>query len=172
VQFVDATWWFREVMLVKSAEELSYCAIAACLASAPASHDRCRETGASEFACSGLQEQIHARRRHAHPFLIMTWGAQDMAGRAAWLITAAATVVEPGDLIMAELFPAMGLETQQQMAVASRPSRRSLPTGRSGARCYDAGVAALRPGRHSATHGAHGGAAQRDRRLVAHADDP
>ena len=154
VRFSDATWWFREVMLVKSEEELSvlrHCGMLgerACQAMIDVV-----KPGATEFEVfRALQEQIHAGGAVMHdPFLIMTWGAQDIGwAEPAWAYYGGPPrVVEPGDLIMAELFPAYGgLETQQQMAVAVAPVAPIIAElGEVAARCYDAGVAALRSGR-------------------------
>jgi Xaa-Pro aminopeptidase len=152
--FSDATWWFREVMLVKSEEELSvlrHCGMLgerACRAMIDAV-----KLGASEFSVfRAIQEEIHAGGAVMHdPFLIMTWGADDIGwAEPAWAYYGGPPrAVEPGDLIMAELFPAYGgLETQQQMSVAVEPvSPIVAELGDVAARCYDAGIAALRPGR-------------------------
>lgn len=154
VRFSDATWWFREIMLVKSEEELSvlrHCAMlgeCACGAMIDAV-----KPGATEFSVyRAIQEQIHAGGAVMHdPFLIMTWGADDMGwAEPAWAYYGGPPrAVEPGDLIMAELFPAYGgLETQQQMSVAVPPVAPVVAElGAVAARCYDAGIAALRPGR-------------------------
>jgi Xaa-Pro aminopeptidase len=153
VRFSDATWWFREVMLVKSEEELSvlrHCAMLgerACRAMIDAV-----KPGATEFAVyRAIQEEIHAGGAVMHdPFLIMTWGADDIGwAEPAWAYYGGPPrAVEPGDLIMAELFPAYGgLETQQQMSVAVEPvSPIVAELGEVAARCYDAGIAALRAG--------------------------
>ena len=153
VRFSDATWWFREVMLVKSEEELSvlrHCARLgerACRAMIDAV-----KPGATEFAVyRAIQEEIHAGGAVMHdPFLIMTWGADDIGwAEPAWAYYGGPPrAVEPGDLIMAELFPAYGgLETQQQMSIAVEPVAAIVTElGGVAARCYDAGIAALRAG--------------------------
>jgi Xaa-Pro aminopeptidase len=152
--FSDATWWFREVMLVKSEEELSvlrHCGMLgerACRAMIDAV-----KPGTTEFSVfRAIQEAVHAGGAVMHdPFLIMTWGADDIGwAEPAWAYYGGSPrVVEPGDLIMAELFPAYGgLETQQQMSVAVAPVAPIIAElGDVAARCYDAGINALRPGK-------------------------
>jgi Xaa-Pro aminopeptidase len=153
VRFSDATWWFREIMLVKSEEELSVLRHCAMLG-----ERACRamidvvKPGATEFAVyRAIQEEIHAGGAVMRdPFLIMTWGADDIGwAEPAWAYYGGPPrAVEPGDLIMAELFPAYGgLETQQQMSIVVEPVAPIVAElGEVAARCYDAGIAALRAG--------------------------
>ncbi len=151
--FSDATWWFREVMIAKSAEELSvlrYCATLgerACQAMLDTV-----KPGATEFSVfQAIQDAIHSGGGVSHdPFLIMTWGKDDIGwSEPPWAYYGGAPrKVEPGDLIMAELFPAYGgLETQQQMSVAIAPVEPAIAElGTVARHCYDAGIASLRPG--------------------------
>jgi len=152
-RFSEATWWLREIMLVKSPEELAvlrYCGRLgerACQAMIDAVR-----IGASEFTIyQVIQEAIHGGGGMPHdPFLIMTWGKDDIGwAEPAWgYFGGPPRRVEPGDLIMAELFPSYGgLETQQQMSVAVAPVEPIIAElGDVAARCYDAGIAALRVG--------------------------
>ena len=88
--------------------------------------------GATEFEVfRAIHEQIHAGGAVMHdPFLIMTWGAQDIGwAEPAWAYYGGPPrVVEPGDLIMAELFPAYGgWKRSSRWRLRSRPSHRSSP---------------------------------------------
>ncbi len=179
-RFSEATWWLREIMLVKSPEELAvlrYCGRLgerACQAMI----DTVR-IGASEFTIyQVIQEAIHGGGGVPHdPFLIMTWGKDDIGwAEPAWgYFGGPPRRVEPGDLIMAELFPSYGgLETQQQMSVAVAPVEPIIAElGDVAARCYDAGIATLRAGKtFSDVWGAMLEPLKQDQRLDADADDP
>ena len=150
---VDATWQMREVMLVKSEEEL--CVLRHCAAlgeRACAAMLAVAKPGASEHALyAAIHDAIHAGGGVSHdPFLIMTWGAEDIGwAEPAWIVQGGPPRrMEPGDLVMAELFPAYGgLETQQQVSVALEPVPEILrELGGAAEECYRAGLAALRPG--------------------------
>jgi Xaa-Pro aminopeptidase len=152
-RFFEATWWLREIMLVKSPEELAvlrYCGQLgerACQAMV----DTVR-VGASEFTIyQVIQDAIHSGGGVPHdPFLIMTWGKDDIGwAEPAWgYYGGPPRRVEPGDLIMAELFPSYGgLETQQQMSVVVAPVEPVIAElGEVAARCYSAGIGKLRAG--------------------------
>lgn len=152
-RFTDISWEFREVMLVKSPEELAvlrHCASIgerACEAMLAAV-----KPGASEFEIyEAVQSAIHLSGAVSHdPYLIMTWGKDDLGWfEPGWTdYGGEPRKVEPGDLIMAELFPAYaGLETQQQFSVAVAPVEPIIEElGRVAHKCYEAGLAALRPG--------------------------
>ena len=152
-RFTDISWEFREVMLVKSEEEL-----AVLRRSAKIGERACEamleavKPGASEFDIyEAIQSEIHRGGAVSHdPFLIMTWGKDDLGWfEPGWTSYGGAPRrVEPGDLIMAELFPAYGgLETQQQMSIAVEPVEPMIEElARVAHRCYEAGIAALKPG--------------------------
>jgi Xaa-Pro aminopeptidase len=153
-RFSEATWWLREIMLMKSPEELAVLRHCGRLGehACQAMIDTVR-VGASEFTIyQVIQEAIHAGGGVPHdPFLIMTWGKDDIGwAEPAWgYYGGPPRRVEPGDLIMAELFPSYGgLETQQQMSVVVAPVEPIIAElGDVAARCYDAGIGALRPGK-------------------------
>lgn len=151
--FTDVTWEFRELMLEKSSEELvvlRHCARIgerACEAMLGAV-----KPGASEHAIyDAVLSAIHAAGAVPHdPFLIMTWGRDDVGWFEPHWTSAGGPprMVEPGDIIMAELFPTYaGLETQQQMSVAVAPVEPVVEElGRVARRAYEAGLATLKPG--------------------------
>jgi Xaa-Pro aminopeptidase len=152
-RFSEATWWFREIMLVKSEEELVLLRHCGSLGerACQAMIDTVK-LGVTEFQIyQAIQEEIHSGGAVSHdPFLIMTWGKDDIGwAEPAWgYFGGPPRAVEPGDLIMAELFPAYGgLETQQQMSVVVAPVEPIISElGNVAARCYEAGIAAMRPG--------------------------
>src|SRR5258708_12660303 len=127
VRFSDATWWFREVMLVKSEEELSvlrHCGMlgeCACQAMIDVV-----KPGATEFEVfRAIQEQIHAGGAVMHdPFLIMTWGAQDIGwAEPAWAYYGGPPGGEgPAGLFMSKPFPPpWGLGTHYQIHLPGPP---------------------------------------------------
>ena len=66
-----------------------------------------------------------------------------------WLHRAQAPrVVQQGDLVQAEIFPCYGgMETQQQMSIATKPVHSAISEcARVARRSYQAGLKALRPG--------------------------
>lgn len=152
-QFEDVSWDYREIMLTKSDEELvvlRHCAgigeraCAAMLATV--------KPGASEHAIyDAVQSAIHSAGAVSHdPFLIMTWGRDDIGWfEPAWTYSGGPPrIVEPGDIIMAELFPTYaGLETQQQLSIAVAPVEPVVTElAQVARRAYEAGLAVLRPG--------------------------
>src|SRR5258708_36119060 len=135
-RFCDATWWFREVMLVKSEEELSVLRHCGRLG------ERACQTmidvvkpGATEFEVfRAIQEQIHAGGAVMHdPFLIMTWGAQDIGwAEPAWAYYGGPPRLgEPRDLIIAGPFPPPGGRGNQPQRAGSGAPRppAAPPTG-------------------------------------------
>ena len=108
--------------------------------------------GASEHAiCAAILDAIHRSGAVLNdPFLIMTWGVDDVGwSEPAWTYSGGPPrIVEPGDLFMAELFPAYGgLETQQQMSIAVAPVEPDIEElGKVANQAYTAGLGAARPG--------------------------
>lgn len=151
--FCDVTWDFRELMIEKSAEEqvvLRHAAeIGECAAAAMLETVR---PGASEHRIyDAVQSAIHGAGAVPHdPFLIMTWGRDDLGWfEPHWTYAGGPPrLVEPGDIIMAELFPTYaGLETQQQMSIAVAPVEPVVEDlAKVARRAYEAGLATLRPG--------------------------
>jgi Xaa-Pro aminopeptidase len=152
-RLTDITWEVREVMLAKSEEELNVLRYAAGLG-----EQACQamleavKPGATEFEIyDAVESAIHfGGGVPRDPYLIMTWGSDDVGwGEPAWTYFGGTPRrVEPGDLIMAELFPSYGgLETQQQMCIAVAPVDPIIEElGRIARKSYEAGLAALRPG--------------------------
>ncbi len=153
-ELVDITWEFRRVMLGKNDEEL-----AALRHSAAVGERACQamldtvRLGASEHDIyAAIQDEIHKGGAIPHdPFLIMTWGADDVGwSEPAWTQSGGPPrLVEPGDLFMVEMFPTYaGLETQQQISIAVAPVEPIIEElGKVARACYLAGIEALRPGR-------------------------
>jgi Xaa-Pro aminopeptidase len=108
--------------------------------------------GASEFDIyADVHDAIHRAGAIAHdPFLIMTWGADDVGwSEPPWTQSGGPPrIVEPGDLFMAEMFPTYGgMETQQQMSIAVAPVADEIRAlGEVAEACYQAGIEAVRPG--------------------------
>jgi len=153
-RFTDISWEFREVMLAKSEEELAVLRRSALLGErACEAMLQAVKPGASEFDIyEAVQSEIHRGGGVSHdPYLIMTWGKDDLGWfEPGWTdYGGSPRLVEPGDLIMAELFPAYGgLETQQQFSIAVAPVEPVIEElAQVAHRCYQAGLAALRPGR-------------------------
>lgn len=150
---VDITWDFREMSLPKSAEEIACIRHCGQLGerAAQAMIDLARP-GASEYEIyCAVQHEIHAGGAVSHdPFLIMTWGRDDIGwSEPAWTYSGGAPRrLEPGDLVCAELFPTYaGLETQQQVAVALAPVEPEIEAlGEIARRSYLAGLEMMRPG--------------------------
>jgi Xaa-Pro aminopeptidase len=152
-RFRDMTWEMRELMLVKSDEEMAvlrHCGRIgeqACRAMIDAV-----KPGATEHEVyAAIQDAIHRNGAVPRdPFLIMTWGRDDLGWfEPGWTWQGGEPrKVERGDVIMAELFPAYGgLETQQQMCIAVAPVEPAVMELAAVARqCYEAGLAALKPG--------------------------
>lgn len=152
--FEDVSQPFAEVMLVKSEEELAL-----------ARHS----AAAGELACEAmlkvtragvLETEIYTAIMnviHSHgaispaPGLIMTIGPDNVSwGPPLWTYRGGAPrIVQKGDVVLAEIFPCYGgIETQQQMAVAVNPiSAINQECAEIARASYEAGLAALRPGK-------------------------
>jgi Xaa-Pro aminopeptidase len=153
LEYVDLSEEFSRLMLVKSAEELQQVRYAAL-----AAEDACRaiqavaEPGVGEEVIIAAATDAIFRNGIStrYPNIVMNTGPHTLSwGPPRWT-----TRGEPprklkrGDLIQAELMPTCGnQEIQVQMAVALDPidevNRRCETAARA---CYDAGLAALRPG--------------------------
>ncbi len=151
---VDTTWEFRRVMLGKNDEELAMLRHSAAVGekACQAMLDTVR-VGASEYDIyAAIQDEIHKGGAIPHdPFLIMTWGADDLGwSEPTWTQSGGLPrLMEPGDLFMVEMFPTYGgLETQQQLSVAVAPVEPiTQELGKVANDCYLAGTRAMRPGK-------------------------
>jgi Xaa-Pro aminopeptidase len=148
--FEDVTWDYRELALEKSPEEIEimrHCGQIGERATV-AMIDACKP-GASEFdVYCAIKHEIFAAGASVHdPFLIMTWGRDDLGwSEPAWTYSGGPPRrLEPGDLVCAEIFPVYaGLETQQQIAVALAPVEPEiLGLAETVRKSYDAGLKAL-----------------------------
>ncbi|MFD1910904.1 M24 family metallopeptidase [Halodurantibacterium flavum] len=127
VEFVDVSVPFKKMMLHKSAEEIALYRYSgqvgdvACRAMLEAT-----SAGAAEPEIyAAIQHAIFAHGADAWwPHLNLTVGADDLGwGPPLWIYRGGEPrIVQPGDLVQAEIFPCYGgAETQQQMAVAVGP---------------------------------------------------
>jgi Xaa-Pro aminopeptidase len=152
-EFRDVTWEFRELMIEKSAEEQAILRHAAAIGErAAAAMLEAVRPGASEHRIyDAIQSAIHGAGAVPHdPFLIMTWGRDDLGWfEPHWTYAGGSPrIVEPGDILMAELFPTYaGIETQQQVSIAVAPVEPVVAELAGIARrAYEAGLALLKPG--------------------------
>jgi len=152
-EFIDTTWRVRAIMVEKSAEEQVVLRHSAAIGErAAAAMLETVKPGASEHRIyDAIQSAIHgAGAVPRDPFLIMTWGRDDLGWFEPHWTSAGGPprTIEPGDVVMTEIFPAYaGLETQQQMSVAVAPVEPVVEElGRTARRAYEAGLATLRPG--------------------------
>jgi Xaa-Pro aminopeptidase len=153
LRYQDLSEEFSHLMLVKSPEELAQVRYAAA-----AAEDACRAI--REVAAPGVGEEVILavaseavyRRGIAmrYPNIVMNSGPHTLSwGPPRWTTRGESPRrLERGDLLQAELMPTCGnQEIQVQMTVALDPldevNRRCETAARA---CYDAGLAALRPG--------------------------
>ena len=154
VEFVDVSTQYAGRMLVKSEEELSIVRYAADVGERAC--ERMIEVtrpGVAEYEIyAAIMEVIHSHGAFAvAPHLIMSIGRNDLGwGHPMWTYQGGAPrVVREGDMVQAEIFPCYGgIETQQQLALAVGAVDPVLhELARVARASYDAGLAALRPGK-------------------------
>lgn len=152
-EFADVSLDFAQTMLPKTPQELELVRH-----SARAAEEACQTM--LEITRPGIREaEIYAAvvevlHRNScvttYPHVIMSVGADDPGWAPPYWTYAGgpSRVVQPGDLVQAEIMSCYGgFETQVQMAVAIEPVPKVLHTLHDVARdCYDAGLQALRPG--------------------------
>jgi Xaa-Pro aminopeptidase len=153
LKYVDLSEEFSRLMLVKSDEELAQVRYAAL-----AAENACRAI--QDVAAAGVGEEVFLAvateaiyRRGIttrYPSIVMNSGPHTLSwGPPRWTTRGEPPRrLQPGDLLQAELMPTCGnQEIQVQMAVALDPLDELNKRCETAARaCYDAGLAALRPG--------------------------
>jgi len=152
-RFVDISQAFAELALVKSEEELTLVRYSA-QAGEAACEAMLRTTrpGIAESEIyAAVMNAIFAHGANArYPTLLLHSGPENLSwGPPMWLHRAQAPrVVQEGDLVQAEIFPCYGgMETQQQMSIATKPVHPAIAECAGVARrSYEAGLKALRPG--------------------------
>lgn len=151
--FTDISRQFGRLMLRKSDDELVLLRKAASIGELAAKRARdLVHPGTSEREIySAILDVIHSNgARTVEPHLIMTFGADDLGwDQPVWLYSGGPERrVAAGDLVNLEIFVAYGgLEAQLQLSLAVPPvAPLTMRVADVARRCYDAGIAALRPG--------------------------
>ncbi|MBI2830043.1 MAG: aminopeptidase P family protein [Chloroflexi bacterium] len=151
-KFEDVSAAFGELVIVKSAEELEAVRQAArVLEQASVEMTKAAGAGVSEVEVyAAFQRALHENGVYA-PFQILRSGPDAVSwGEPPWLFgVGAPRVLQPGDVVVAEIFATVGcMEAQVQMAVAIPPvspeDKECAQLARQG---YEAGLKNLRPGK-------------------------
>ncbi len=152
--FIDLSEPFAEMMLVKSDEELKLMRY-----SAEIGEEACKKMlqmvtpGVSERDLYAAISEVVFENGASPPapFLIIHSGLQNLSwGPPIWHYQGGPSrALIEGDLVQAEIFPRYGgLESQQQMSIHLEPTNQTiLELGKVARRAYEAGLAAIRPGK-------------------------
>lgn len=152
--FVDLSFAFSELVLVKSEEELDLVRFSAKVGEkASEAMLRYMKPGISERALyAEIMKTIFENGASVrYPLLILVTGADNISwGPPIWHYQAQPPrILQAGDLAQAEIFPVYGgMETQQQMTVSLKPVHPiNAEMAKVARKSYEAGLKALRPGK-------------------------
>lgn len=150
--FEDVTDAFAELMLVKSDEELALVRRGAeILEEASREMVKAVAPGVSERTVYARYVSVLLEKGGYTPFQIMRSGPNTVSwGQPPWLFNVGAPrILEPGDVVLAEIFASIGgVETQVQMAAAIPPVPPVVSECADLARmAYEEGLRNLRPGK-------------------------
>ena len=151
--FIDISEAFGEMALVKSEEELALMRYSARIGeeACQTMYDRVNPGVKEREVYAAIMSVIYkAGAVSPDPFLILYSGVENLSwGCPMWHYQGGPDrVLQPGDLVFAEIFPRYaGMESQQQMSVHLQPLNPVLmECARIARRSYEAGIKALRPG--------------------------